>query len=329
MKKILGVGNALVDVLIRLEGDGMLSELRLPKGSMQLVSEERFRALTAELAHLPHEQHTGGSAGNTMLALARLGARPGFVGKIGRDDFGRFYHDHAAESGITPCLTVCSEHTGVATTFISPDGERTFATYLGAAALLHPEDVQEVDLSGCDVLYVEGYLVQSHELMQALLGKAKESGVTVCMDLASYNVVQADLDFFRALVRDYVDIVFANEEECAAFTGGLPTEEGLRQLASLCRVAVVKLGARGAIAAAGESVASAPAIAVPQVTDTTAAGDFFAGGFLYAYTHGAPLDVCLRAGALLGGEVIQVVGTTLPAGRWNEIRLKIDSMLAR
>ncbi len=329
MKKILGIGNALVDVLIRLEGDERLEVLGLPKGSMQLVGEERFRTLSAELADIPHEQHTGGSAANTMLALARLGVRPVFVGKIGDDVFGRFYHDHALEAGITPCLTVCSEHTGVATTFISPGGERTFATYLGAAALLHPEDVQELDLTGCEVLYVEGYLVQSHELMLALLRRAKEHGLTVCMDLASYNVVADDLDFFHTLVREYVDVVFANEEECAAFTGGLSPEEGLRQLASLCRVAVVKLGSRGAIAASGEVLALVPAVAVPQVTDTTAAGDFFAGGFLYAYTQGAPLDVCLQAGALLGSEVIQVVGTTLPGERWDEIRLKITAMLVR
>ena len=325
MKKIIGIGNALVDVLVRMKDDSLLTELQLPKGGMQLIDQQQQHLLNQRTQALQPHKATGGSAGNTILALANLGMKPGYIGKIGRDDMGTFYAENCKQTGIEAQLTLCDTPTGVANTFISPGGERTFGTYLGAAALLQAEEIKPEMFRGYELLHIEGYLVQNHELIEKICQTAKQEGLTLSIDLASYNVINADLPFFRHLVEDYIDIVFANEEECAAYTGTTDPYEGLQRIAEHCMLAVVKLGSKGAVAMWGASSAQngqkaeAPALKV-SVTDTTAAGDFFAGGFLYALCTGASLEKCLQTGALLSGYVIQVIGTRLSDKAWQEIR---------
>lgn len=329
MKKIIGIGNALVDVLVQIEDDSLLKELQLPKGGMQLIDEQRQHLLNQRIQALQPHKATGGSAGNTILALANLGMQPGYIGKIGRDEMGAFYADNCRQTGIAAQLALCDTPTGVANTFISPDGERTFGTYLGAAALLQAEEIKPEIFRSYDLLHIEGYLVQNHELIEKICQTAKQEGLTLSIDLASYNVINADLPFFRHLVEDYIDIVFANEEECAAYTGTTDPYEGLQRIAESCMLAIVKLGSKGAVAMWGASSpqygqkAEAPALKV-NVTDTTAAGDFFAGGFLYALCTDAPLEKCLQTGALLSGYVIQVIGTRLTDEAWQEIRSLIS-----
>ena len=319
MEKIIGIGNALVDVLVRLKEDALLERMGLPKGSMTLIDEVRQQELLACIEGLPIEQATGGSAGNTILALARLGSKTGFVGKVGRDALGRFYADNCREVGIDACMQECDLPTGVANTFITPDGERTFGTLLGAAATLQASDITAQLFEGVSMAHVEGYLVQNHELMEAICQTAMEQSVQLSLDLASYNVVAADLPFFRHLVQDYIDVVFANEEEAAAFTGKQDPLEALREIAAFKCLAVVKLGGKGASAKLGEEEVVVEARRMP-VVDTTAAGDFFAGGFLYALNKGASLKECLDCGTLLAGHVIGVVGTRLPEETWKIIK---------
>lgn len=326
MDKIIGIGSALVDVLVRLRDDALLQTLGLPLGGMTLIDEQRQAEITEIIEDYGPSMATGGSAGNTVLALARLGAEAGFLGKVGRDVMGRYYMDSARQAGIEARLIPCDRHTGVANTFISPSGERTFATCLGAASLLGAEDLTDEMLSGYDILHIEGYLVTSHELIETACRMAKARGMRISLDLASYNVVSADLPFFRHLVAEYVDIVFANEEESAAFTQGKSPEEALREIAGMCQVAVVKLGSRGASAMCNGQMEVVPAHRV-EVLDTTAAGDFFAGGFLYALTHGATLQQCLSVGGYLGASVIQVIGTGLSEEQWSEIRLNVERLL--
>ena len=324
--RITGIGNALVDVLVRLDSDGLLYELRLPKGGMTLIDEVCQSAVAARMRELSPRQTTGGSAGNAMLALARLGANPGFVGKVGRDEMGHFFSSCYREMGIDARLIESDHPTGVAHTFISRDGERTFATCLGAAAEMCAEEIVPSLFSGYDLLHIEGYLVQNHELMETICRVARDAGLRLSIDLASYNVVHADLPFFRHLVQDYIDIVFANEEEGAAYTGGKSPMEALEEMAGVCEVAVVKLGAQGAVAQSGGQRFSCTAQHVP-VLDTTAAGDFFAGGFLYAYAQGAGLEQCLQCGAHLSERVIQVVGTRLGETVWADIRRGVEGCL--
>ena len=322
MEKIIGIGNALVDVLVRLKDDSVLERMGLPKGGMTLIDEARQKELRTCMEKLPMEQATGGSAGNSMLALAKLGGNAGFVGKIGKDALGKFYADNCKKVGIDARLLECNLPTGVANTFISPDGERTFGTCLGAASTLQAKDITLALLEGVSMAHIEGYLVQNHELMEAICQTAMEMSVQLSLDLASYNVVAADLPFFQHLVQDYIDIVFANEEEAAAFTGKKEPLEALREIAALKCLAVVKLGGKGASARLGREEVIVPAHKVP-VVDTTAAGDFFAGGFLYALNRGASLKDCLSCGALLSEHIIGVVGTRLPEEEWKEIRKKI------
>ncbi len=319
MEKIIGIGNALVDVLVRLEDDSVLERMQLPKGGMTLIDEAQQNELRACMEGLSVEKATGGSAGNTILALAHLGEKAGFVGKVGRDDLGKFYADNCKAVGIEARLLECGLPTGVANTFISPDGERTFGTHLGAAATLKPGDITPKLFEDVSLAHIEGYLVQNHDLMEAICQTAMEQSVQLSLDLASYNVVAADLPFFRHLVQDYIDIVFANQEEAAAFTGKKDPLEALREIAAYKCLAVVKLGGKGASARLGDEEVVVEANKVP-VVDTTAAGDFFAGGFLYGLDKGASLQECLRFGTLLAGHIIGVVGTRLPEETWKSIR---------
>lgn len=322
MEKIIGVGNALVDVLARIEGENILAELSLPKGGMTLIDEEFQKRLSGRMRTMDTSMAVGGSACNAMLVLANLGDRPGFLGKVGRDAMGDFFETECRRQGIEASLVRCDRHTGVANTFITPDGERTFGTCLGAAAQMSADEIAAARLEGYGLLHVEGYLVQNHELIESACSLAKSQGMMVSLDLASYNVVRADLAFFRHLVGQYVDIVFANEEECAAFTGGKQPKEALDEMAGMARVAVVKLGAKGACAKSGDETCIVPAHRVEAV-DTTAAGDFFAGGFLHSYVRGESLERCMSTGTLLSAKVIQVVGTAMSPKAWEEVREEV------
>ena len=320
MKRILGIGNALVDVLTKVDNEQILSELHLPKGSMQLLSTEAYAEVTRRMLALPTKLTTGGSACNTLLALSHLDAPTGMIGKIGDDENGRFFASYFARRGLSTRLLHDSRPTGVASTFITPDGQRTFGTYLGAAARLTADELQQAWFEGYDYFYIEGYLVQNHDLVLRAIELAHAAGCEVCMDLASYNIVEADLDFFRALMPS-IDIVFANEQEAQALTG-LEARAALDALAATCHIAVVKIGKHGVWACHGTEVAHCAARDVPVVVDTTAAGDYFAAGFMHALAAGEPLATCIARGSLLAGHIIEVVGTELPDATWQQLRLQ-------
>ena len=319
--RVLGIGNALIDALVQVQDEALLTEMNLPKGSMQLIDTAGYEAVCRRLSQMEVKRATGGSAANTVLALAHLGAAPGIIGRVSEDDNGHFFADNCKKNGIETYLLPSELPTGVASTFITPDGQRTFATFLGAAATLHADDLRPEWLEGYAYLYIEGYLVQDHDLICRAVEMAHAAGLKVCLDLASYNIVEAEHEFFSYLL-DHTDIVFANEEEALAFTGKAP-REALDELAQRCEVAVVKTGKKGAMARCGAEFAEAPAEAVAQVLDTTAAGDFFAAGFLYRHAQGAPLAACLESGGALAGAVIQVVGTQLADQTWAALRERL------
>ena len=326
MDKIIGMGNALVDVLATLQDDGLLEEMSLPKGSMQLIGEGKFLEIKERFADMKTRQITGGSAGNTIRALANLGSQPAFIGKIGKDDFGAFFQKNAAKQGIELKLMTGDLPTGVASTFISLDGERTFGTFLGAAATMKAEDLSLEMFKGYAYLYIEGYLVQDHDLILRAMQLAKEANLQICLDLASYNIVADDQEFFDMLVTKYVDIVFANEEEAKAYTG-MDSWEAVNEIAKKCSVAVVKLGAQGSCIKKGTECIKLEVPPVKKVVDTTGAGDYFAAGFLYGLTCGYSLEKCSIIGSILASSVIQVVGTALTKRKWDEIKLNIERLL--
>lgn len=328
MEKILGMGNSLVDILLKMEDDTLLEQLNLPKGSMQLIDETVLDKIKKIQSGYNFHRASGGSVANTVCALGNLGAMPGFIGKVGCDDNGMFFRTALEEQGVSACL-LSSEHlpTGVASTFISPDGERTFGTYLGASGTLAANDLTLSMFEGYSYFYIEGYLLQSHELMQRALSLAKEAGLQICLDLASYNVVENEKEFFEKMISQYVDIVFANEGEARAYTGMDDPADALMEIASKCSVAIVKIGKDGSIVKKGTEVVKVPPFQVDKVVDTTGAGDFYAAGFLYALTCGYSLEKCARISSVLAGHVIQVLGTDLTKERWNEIKLNIEEIL--
>lgn len=326
MDKIIGMGNALVDVLVRIDDDSLLEKLHLPKGSMQLIQEDTLSEIRKYTSGMKIHRSTGGSAGNTVCALAALGTNPGFIGKVGQDETGAFFGDTLRQRGVNASLATCDLPSGIASTFISTDGERTFGTYLGAAATLRAEDLSRKMFAGYSYLYIEGYLLQDHDLMLRAVQLAKEEGLQVCLDMASYNVVEAERDFFDQLIVKYVDIVFANESEALAYTGKAP-HEALEEIASKCSIAVVKTGKEGSLVKKGTEVIQLLSCPVDNVLDTTGAGDFYAAGFMYGLTCGYSLEKCVQISTILATAVIQEVGTTLPAKKWDEIKLNIESLL--
>ena len=326
MDKIIGMGNALVDVLVRIDDYSLLEKLHLPKGSMQLIQEDTLSEIRKYTSGMKIHRSTGGSAGNTVCALAALGANPGFIGKVGQDETGAFFGDTLRQRGVNALLATCDLPSGIASTFISTDGERTFGTYLGAAATLRAEDLSRKKFAGYNYLYIEGYLLQDHDLMLRAVQLAKEEGLQVCLDMASYNVVEAERDFFDQLIVKYVDIVFANESEALAYTGKAP-HEALEEIASKCSIAVVKTGKEGSLVKKGTEVIQLLSCPIDNVLDTTGAGDFYAAGFMYGLTCGYSLEKCVQISTILATAVIQEVGTTLPAKKWDEIKLNIESLL--
>lgn len=326
MDKIIGMGNALVDVLVRIDDDSLLEKLHLPKGSMQLIQEDTLSEIRKYTSGMKIHRSTGGSAGNTVCALAALGANPGFIGKVGQDETGTFFGDTLRQRGVNALLATCDLPSGIASTFISTDGERTFGTYLGAAATLRAEDLSRKMFAGYNYLYIEGYLLQDHDLMLRAVQLAKEEGLQVCLDMASYNVVEAERDFFDQLIVKYVDIVFANESEALAYTGKAP-HEALEEISSKCSIAVVKTGKEGSLVKKGTEVIQLLSCPVDNVLDTTGAGDFYAAGFMYGLTCGYSLEKCVQISTILATAVIQEVGTTLSAKKWDEIKLNIESLL--
>lgn len=317
MIRLLGMGNALTDVLMTIGSDDLLIELGLPKGSMQLINQEQFSTISTRMAGFPKHLVCGGSAANTITGASKLGVDSGFIGKVHADEVGLNYKEDLHSYGVKSYLLEGQMASGQSLVFISPDGERTFATFLGAAASLLPEDIQKDFFAGSDLFYIEGYLVQNHELILRAVQMARKEGLKVALDLASYNVVEDHLEFLKDLIANYVDILFANEEEAKALTGLQPAE-ALESLASQVDIAVVKIGEHGAMAVQGKEKVLIPAIEA-NCLDTTGAGDLFAAGFIYGMSTGKSLADCTRYGTITAGKVIEVIGPKMTSSTWDSI----------
>ncbi len=319
MKKIMGMGNALTDMLVALRSDEVLERFGLARGSMTLVDSDLQKDISRSVAGLPYTLSLGGSASNTIRAFARLGGEAGFVGKVGRDSTGDFFEAALGNLGIEPHVFRGREHSGRCVALVSPDGERTLVTFLGAALELSAEEITPSLFDGSDCLYLEGYLVQNHELISAAARVARQCGLKVAMDLASFNIVEENRDFLRGLVSGGVDIVFANEAEAAAFTGEQEPLNALQAISEMTELAVVKTGMSGALIKNGSEVVHVGIMKAARRIDTTGAGDFYAAGFLYGLTEGLSLRQCGTIGAITAGKVIEVVGTTFGEEEWNDI----------
>jgi sugar/nucleoside kinase (ribokinase family) len=266
----------------------------------------------------PHTLASGGSTANTLNGIANLGGQASFVGCVGADKYGEFFKTDMLENGIKPNLFTGTVGTGTAITLMSPDSERTFATYLGSAIELSANHLSLKVFEGYDYFHIEGYLVQNYDLIRTAIQLAKQAGCRVSLDLASYNVVEENLPFLTEMLENYVDILFANEEEARAFCGK-PAEEALTYFAKYADYAVVKIGKNGSLVQHKNQVEHIGTPSGIKVIDTNGAGDAYAAGFLHGVMTGMDLKSCGNLGAKLASEMVQVVGAKLSKNEWQKI----------
>ena len=324
MKKILGIGSALVDIMTQIPDEKILQELNLPKGSMTYVDAQTSVEIGKKLAYLGNQMASGGSAANTMSGLAQLGVEAGFLSKICDDEVGRFFEKQMTDSRVKPLMLKSDIPSGRVQALVTADGERTFATCLGAAAEMCTNDIQPELFDGWDILYVEGYLVANPTMLDKALKTAKEAGLKIAIDMASYNVVEESRDYFMQLIENYVNYVFANEQEAFALTG-MESLQALDFLASRCEIAVVKVGAKGAYIKRGNEMVTIPPMKA-NVIDTNGAGDMWAAGFMAGLVKGENLAKCGQMGAIVAANVIEVLGTKMDAARWEKIHAAITAL---
>lgn len=323
-KKVLCLGNALVDIITQLESDSILETLNLPKGSMQLVDSDVSKMVQNATSSLKSSLQTGGSAANTANGIANLGVGSAFIGMVGEDKLGEFYINDMVENSIEPRFFKSkTTSTGCAVALVSKDGERTFATYLGAAIELKAELLSKELFQGYDYFHIEGYLIVNNDLIRKAIELAKQEGLKVSIDFASYNVVEENLDFLKEICKS-VDIIFANEQEAKAFTNK-EAEEALEEIAQICEIAVVKIGKKGSLIKSGDKKVI---IGKRERTcvDTTGAGDMYAAGFLAGLCLGRSLEVCGQMGSILASEVIEVYGAKMDSLTWDRIKKEISSL---
>ena len=317
---LIGVGAPIVDSLAQVE-DAYLSNVGGAKGGMELIESAKMSALIADLGKSVVEA-PGGSAGNTIQGVARLGLRTTFLGKLGNNAAAGFYRDQLAGMGVdTSRFKSAPLPNARCLSLVTPDSQRTMRTDLGASVTLAPSEISEKDFAGCRHAHLEGYLLFNRELTLQLLRSAKQAGCSISLDLGSFEVVRAARDILEEILRDYVTIVFSNEDEAAAYTDLKSDHTAMATaLAKLCPVAVVKLGKDGALVHDGKNITRINPVRVERPVDTTGAGDLWASGFLYGWLQNKALALCGQYGSILGAEVVQIMGATMPEKTWSRIR---------
>lgn len=325
--KIIGIGNALLDVLLRLDSDYTLSEMNVQKGAMDLIDETQMKEIQKAQSGLQRSEAPGGSVCNTMRAMSHLGADVGYIGKIGNDHVGKVYEEETRKAGVNPFFVRTQGISGCSTVLISPDGERTMATFLGPAATLVDAEITDEVLQQYDCLYMEGYLISNEKLFLPVLKRAKSLGLKVALDLSNFNIVNGFKKMLHEVIPTYVDILFSNESEAEAYTG-LSAREAIKVLSEEVEIAVVTIGKDGVLVKKEELMVHDAALD-SQVVDTTGAGDHFAAGFLYGYSLQATLEQSARIGSLLSGNVIETIGAQIPEERWEQIKLKVNGILRK
>jgi sugar/nucleoside kinase (ribokinase family) len=308
---VLGIGNAIVDVIARAEEDFLLKH-GMRKGTMALIDEKRAEAIYDAMG--PAVEMSGGSAANTIVGLSSLGARAAFVGKVKDDVLGRAFEHDIRAAGVTFDAAPASAgpSTGRCYVLVTPDGERTMNTYLGAAQDLHPADIDADAIAASAITYLEGYLWDPKHAKDAFLKAAKiahDSGRKVALTLSDAFCVDRWRDEFLQLMRSHtVDLIFANEAELRSLYQTADFDAAVKALRADIDVAVVTRSEKGCLVVNPEDIEAVPAFPVERVVDTTGAGDLFAAGFLSGVARGADDRTCGRLGALAAAEVIQHLG---------------------
>lgn len=317
-QRIVGIGSALVDILIHADDD-FLKISGAVKGGMSLVDKEHIER-TLENFSGKSVVVPGGSACNTTVGIGQLGGIACFVGKCGKGDMANLIEDDLKKYRVEPALFRSDSPTGRVLSIVTPDAQRSMLTFLGASAETRPEEITAKCFEGAAIVHVEGYLLFNPALIRAALRAAKKAGAKVSLDLASFTVVEESRKLLDELVETYVDILIANEDEASAFTGYSDERLALEALSSNVDLAVLKVGHRGSyIAYRGKTIFNKP-MGDGSAQDTTGAGDLWAAGFLFGLVNGESLEKCGQLGSACGYEVCQVIGTKIPEDGWKRIK---------
>ncbi len=317
-KIVVGVGSALMD-LLAMEPDEFMARLGVEKGGMNLVDQAYIDDLVAQTTS-PPSLVSGGSACNTALGVAKLGGSGRFVGKMGNDELGESFKLDLKNNSVDPVLFNSKTPTGRVLSVITPDAQRSMFTYLGASAEMHPDEISLDCFKDAAIVHVEGYLLFNRDLMMAVLKSARENGSLISLDLASFNVVEASMDILENIIRDYVDILIANEDEAKAYCGRGNEADTVTALSENVDVAVLKLGPKGSLIAHQGQVFTISPMGSGEAVDTTGAGDLWASGFLFGMVNGYSFEKSGQLASACGYEVCQVIGAKIPEDGWTRIR---------
>lgn len=320
---IAGVGSALVDLCIN-ESAGFVKKAGAAKGGMVTVDHTHIEEVLTKTDAVPSVV-PGGSACNTIVGIAKLGYRAKFIGKRGDDKLGEQFEQSITADGVEPTLLKSDDATGRVLSIVTPDAQRSMLTYLGASAKLLPADIKSSYFKDCAIVHIEGYLLFNPDVFKAAISAARSAGALVSLDLASFTVVEASKSLIdEALDAGQVDILIANEDETAAFTGVTKDkDEAAKKLGRRVGVAVMNMGKLGSniIADGGKTMERVGIHGDGRAAvDTTGAGDLFIAGFLYGIVNGYNLGRCGELGAMCGYEVCQVTGAHIPDEGWARIK---------
>jgi len=305
---VIGIGSAIVDILARA-GDDFINAHGMVKGTMALCDAARSRFIYDRMGRAI--EISGGSAANSMAGIASLGGSPAFIGKVGKDKLGEIFAHDIKVGGVEFFGSLGVQPTATCLILVTPDGQRTMNTYLGACTEVGPDDIDETKIADAHVTYIEGYqwdTPQAKAAIRKATRAAKGAGRQVALSLSDPFVVERHRGDLLDLIRDDVDILFGNEDEIFRMYEAGDLNSAIERLRGAKVLAVMTRGAKGAVVFDGQTTAAVDAAPVAKVVDTTGAGDLFAAGFLFGYTHGRPLLSCARIGAMAAAEIISHMG---------------------
>jgi len=312
-KKILGIGNAIVDVFVKVD-DNFLSKNKLVKGSMKLIQRNEFEDLKSTIKIEKIE--AGGSVANTMAGIAYLNGNPSFIGKVSSDEFGEIYKKSLEKVNVNFSYIEKKESfsTGASIIFITPDSERTMCTYLGISSQLSKGDISENNIKDYELVFLEGYLWDkgtSEEMFKHVINLAKKNNVKIAMSLSDiFCVSRHKEDFFKLLQND-LNILIGNENEINQLINKNNLLESIKELKKIKKLIVITRGNVGSLAISNNEIINCESVRVPKVVDLTGAGDLFASGFFKEYLDNSDIKKCLQTGSELAAKIIQKIGARL------------------
>jgi fructokinase len=312
-KKILGIGNAIVDVFVKVD-DSFLSKNQLVKGSMKLIDKGEFENLKKKIKIEKIE--AGGSVANTMAGIAYLKGKPHFIGKINSDEFGKIYKKSLKKINVNFCYSEKNENlsTGASIIFITPDSERTMCTYLGISSQLSKDDINEHRIKDYELIFLEGYLWDkglSEEMFKHVIHLAKKNNVKIAMSLSDvFCVTRHRSDFLKLLIND-INILFGNENEINELMQKNNLLDSIAKIKKINKIIIITRSVNGSLAIVNNEIIKSESVKVEKILDLTGAGDLFASGFLKEYLDRSNIKKCLTSGSELASKIIQKIGARL------------------